>query len=127
MFEQLLQYKDVGLLILRLAVAVIFLYHGLPKLKNSQEMAKSMGWPARAVLALGAAESLSAAGLIFGFYMQTAALVLAIVMAGAIYLKTMKWNVSFSAFDKTGWEFDLILLAANIAILLTGGGSIKLF
>jgi len=26
--------------------------------------------------------------------------------------------------DKTGWEFDLILLAANVAILLSGGGSI---
>jgi len=32
--------------------------------------------------------------------------------------------VPFAAMDKTGWEFDLILLFASIAILLGGGGSI---
>ena len=59
-------------------------------------------------------------GLIFGIYTQVAALLLAIVMIGAIKMKAMRWHVPFIGMTNTGWEFDLILLAANIAILLTG-------
>ena len=124
MFEQLMQYNNVGLLVLRLAVAVIFIYHALPKLKNAKGMAQMMGVSAVMVFILGAVEFLSAVGLIIGFYTQLSALLLAIVMLGAILMKTMKWGAPFSAMDKTGWEFDLILLAANIAILLGGGGTI---
>jgi len=124
MFEQLTQYNDVGLLILRLAVAVIFIYHALPKLKNAKGMAQMVGMPAGMIFMLGAVELLSSLSLMLGFYTQLAALLLTIVMIGAIGMKTMKWSVSFAAIDKTGWEFDFILLAANIAILFGGGGSI---
>jgi uncharacterized membrane protein YphA (DoxX/SURF4 family) len=87
-------------------------------------MAQMVGMPAGMIFMLGTVELLSSLGLILGFYTQLAALLLAIVMVGAIGMKTMKWGVPFAAMDKTGWEFDLILLAANIAILLGGGGSI---
>lgn len=124
MFEQLTQYNNVGLLVLRLAVAVIFLYHALPKLKDSKGMAQMVGMPAGMIFMLGLVELLSSVGLIFGIYTQLSALLLAIVMVGATGMKTMKWGVPFAAMDKTGWEFDFILLAANIAILLNGGGVI---
>lgn len=124
MFEQLTQYNDIGLLILRFTVAAIFIYHALPKLKNAKGMAQAVGMSTGAVFMLGAVEFLSSVALVLGIYTQLGALLLGVVMAGAIYLKTMKWRVPFSATDKTGWEFDLILLAANIAILLNGGGSI---
>jgi len=124
MFEQLTQYNDIGLLLLRLAVAIIFTYHALPKLKNAKGMAQMMGMPAGMIFMLGGVEFLSSVGLALGVYTQLAAALLAIVMIGAIYFKTVKWHMSFAAMDKTGWEFDLILLAANIAILLSGGGSI---
>ena len=123
MFEQLTQYNDIGLLILRLTVAVIFIYHALPKLKNAKGMAQMMGMPAGMILMLGGIEFLSSVGLVLGIYTQLAAALLAIVMIGAIYFKTVKWHMPFAAMDKTGWEFDLILLAASIAILLNGGGS----
>ena len=123
MFEQLTQYNDIGLLILRLTVAVIFIYHALPKLKNAKGMAQMMGMPAGMILMLGVIEFLSSVGLVLGIYTQLAAALLAIVMIGAIYFKTVKWHMAFAAMDKTGWEFDLILLAASIAILLNGGGS----
>ncbi len=126
MFEQLLQYSDLGLFLLRLVVAVIFAYHALPKLKNAGGMAQMMAMPAGMIFMLGLVELLSSAGLILGVYAQLSALLLAIVMIGAIGMKTMKWGVAFAAHDKTGWEFDLALLAANIAILLNGGGSIGL-
>jgi len=124
MFEQLIQYNDIGLLILRLAVAAIFIYHAAPKLKNAKGMAQMVGMPAGMIGILGAVEFLSSLGMIFGIYTQLAAVLLGIVMIGAIGMKIMKWHVPFAAMDKTGWEFDLILLAANIVILLGGGGSI---
>ena len=126
MFEQLTQYDNIGLLVLRLAVAVIFIYHAMPKLKNAKGMAQMMGMPAGMIFMLGAVELLSSLGLIFGIYTQLAALLLGIVMFGAIGMKTMKWGVPFAAMDKTGWEFDLILLAANMTLLLGGRGSIAI-
>lgn len=127
MFEALLQYGDLGLLVLRLAIAAIFIYHALPKLKSSQAMAQGIGMAPGMVTGLGVVELVSSLGLIFGIYTQLAALLLGIVMIGAIYFKTQKWHVPFLAMDKTGWEFDFILLAASIAVLLTGGGSIGLW
>lgn len=124
MFEQLTQYDNIGFLILRLAVAIIFIYHAMPKLKNAKGMAQMIGMPAGMIFMLGAVELMSSLGMVFGIYTQLAAALLAVVMIGAIYFKTAKWHISFAAMDKTGWEFDLILLAANIAILLGGGGSI---
>lgn len=76
------------------------------------------------IIVLGIVEMISALYLIFGFYTQLGALLLSCVMVGAITIKITKWGVMFSAADRTGWEFDLILLTANIAILLVGGGSI---
>jgi len=124
MLAQLLQYNDVGLLLLRITIAIIFLYHGLPKLSKAKAMSAMMGMPAGMIFMLGVVEILASLGIAFGVFTQVSALLLAIVMVGAIGTKIMKWNVPFAAMDKTGWEFDLILLFASIAILLGGGGSI---
>lgn len=127
MIFDLMQYQDFAFLILRLVIAVIFLYHSWPKLKNPNAMAQGIGWPTAGVFILGAVELLSSVGIILGIYTQISALLLSVIMLGAIGMKIMKWKVPFSAYDKTGWEFDLILLAANILILIVGGGTIGVF
>ena len=124
MLFELNQYSDVSFLVLRLVIAVIFIYHALPKLTSAKGMSLAMGAPASMIFVLGIVEFVSSLGMIFGAYIQLAALLLAIVMIGAIYFKTMKWRVPFAAMDKTGWEFDLILLAANLFILVHGGGAV---
>ncbi len=121
--NQLLQYHDYGLLILRLAVAVVFIYHAIPKLKNPQGMAAGLGWKSWQVRFLGLVECVSALTLIVGRFTQIGAILLALVMIGAMYHKMFKWHTGFSAQDKTGWEFDFVLFAANILILLSGAGS----
>lgn len=124
MILELNQYSDFAFLILRLAIAAIFIYHALPKLKNASGMAQMVGMPTGMIFMLGSVEFLSSIGMILGVYIQFAALLLAIVMVGAIYFKIAKWHVPFGAMDKTGWEFDLILLAVNIFLFVNGGGAI---
>lgn len=87
-------------------------------------MAQMIGMPVGMIFALSLVELLSSVGMVFGIYLQVAALLLSIVMIGAIGMKTMKWSVPFAAMDKTGWEFDLILLTANVFLLINGGGAI---
>lgn len=125
-FPQLLQYSDVGLLVLRLAIASVFLIHASMKLKNSNAMALAMGMEGKGMMifAFGIIETVSALALAIGLYTQLAALVISFVMIGAIVIKKMKWHVPFISMKATGWEFDFIVLAAAIAILLTGGGDI---
>ena len=124
MLLELNQYSDISFLVLRLVIAAIFIYHSLPKLKGAKMMSQAMGMPAGMIFMLGGIEFLSSLGMIFGVYVQIAAFLLAMVMVGAIYFKMAKWHIPFGAMDKTGWEFDLILLAANIILLVNGGGAI---
>ena len=86
-------------------------------------MAQGMGMPAAAIFILGLMETLSSLAMITGILLRPAAILLSIVMLGAIYMKIKKWHLPFSTLNATGWEFDLILLAANLAILITGGGT----
>lgn len=124
MIFELNQYSDIAFLILRLVIAAIFIYHALPKLKSAKAMSQMMGMPAGMIFMLGMIEFVSSLGMVFGFYIQIAAFLLAMVMVGAIYFKIAKWRVPFGSMDKTGWEFDLILLATNIFLLVNGGGVI---
>lgn len=126
MLLQLTQYGDISFLILRMAIAAIFAYHALPKLMGAKMMATAMGAPAAMVLMIGTIEMFSAVGMLLGIYIQIAALLLSIIMIGAILMKITKWGSPFTAMDKTGWEFDMILLAANIVIIVNGGGALIL-
>ena len=117
MLTNLLQYGALGSFLLRLAMALIFNYHGIPKVSKPEQMALGLGWPSMAVRALGIVEIVSSVWLIFGIYTQFAALALAFVMIGAIYMKVAKWKIPFWSHDNTGWEFDFILLAVAIFFL----------
>lgn len=105
-----------GLFLLRLAVGVIFIYHAIPKLREPKSMASAIGWNFNQVLGLGIMEFIGGLSLIGGVGTQFSALVLAVIMTGAIYHKIKKWHVPFMAPNATGWEFDLVLLAANLTI-----------
>ncbi len=127
-FSDFTLYSAYGYLAIRLAVGIIFIYHAMPKLKDPKVMAKGMGMEKMTMLpmVLGGFEFISGLAMILGTYVQEAALILIIVMTGALYFKISKWKVPFSAYDKPGWEFDFVLLAANIFILVNGGGPISL-
>jgi uncharacterized membrane protein YphA (DoxX/SURF4 family) len=106
------------LFLLRLAVGVIFIFHAVPKLRDSNKMAGAMGWMPGQILGLGLVEFISAIGLIGGLAVRFSALLLSAVMVGAIYHKMKKWHVPFMSPTTTGWEFDFMILAATLTIYL---------
>lgn len=117
---------QLGFLALRLVLGAVFFVHGVPKLKNASQMAQGMGKPSSFIMLLGLVEVASATLVTLGAWEQLGALGISIVMLGAIYYKMFKWHIPFMAPQSTGWEFDLIFLAAALVILLNGDGGLTL-
>lgn len=111
---------NISLLILRLVIGVVFLYHGSSKLKNSKMMAQDMGMPSMMPFILGLLESIAGLGLILGIFVEIFAIFLGIVMLGAIFMKIFKWHMPFAISQKPGWSIDLIILASIIVIYFSG-------
>ncbi len=114
MIPFLFEHADAGILVLRLAIAAIFLVHGVKKLDG--KMGGFMTF-------IGVAETLGGVALLAGVLTQLAALGLAIIMIGATYKKIVEWKVPFTAMDKMGWEFDLSLFGACVALMTLGSGA----
>ena len=126
MFPQLTQYADVGILLLRLMVALILATSGWSHLKDPEGRGKSIGMSKGFTVFLGAAELLGALGVAFGVVTQVAALGLILIMLGAIQKKISVWHTGFWGKNSTGWHYDLMLIVMNIAIILTNGGKYSL-
>lgn len=110
--------ESIGLLILRIALFFIFIYHGSQKLFGKQTP--------RGFRFLGFVEFVSAIAVLLGFWTEIAGIIFAIVMLGAIYLKITKWKVSFASQKTTGWEFDMLIFASALTLAFLGAGSISL-
>lgn len=118
-----------GLLALRLAVGSVFLFHGIQKWALWGEAPSSASLTPNMLNImkfLSIVEPLGGAALILGFLTQFAAIGLGLIMLGAIYFKMQVWNMPFAAQSATGWEFDLVLLAASIQLLFSGAGKYSL-
>jgi putative oxidoreductase len=126
-FPQLSRFLDVALLLMRLMVGVVFLTGGLNHLKNPQERSKDIGMSKGFTIFLGAAEVAGSLGVIFGVFAQLAALGLTVMILGAIQKKILVWHTGFWGSSGTnGWSYDAMLLAMNLVIVTTGGGSLSL-
>ena len=125
-FPQLLQLQDVALLGLRLVVAIVFGASGYFHLKDPVGRAKSVELSPAVTAGLGAAEALASLGLVTGILIQPAALGLILVSMGAIQKKALTWKTGFWGEKAGGWHYDLMLLAMNLVILCTAGGSLVL-
>lgn len=132
MIWDLADQAEWGLLALRVAVGVIFIVHGWPKITGARGMAAAMGGgEAKPVMVgvftiQGLVEAVGGLLLILGVLTQLVAVAFAIIMIGAIVLKNTQWKTGFMSQQTTGWEFDLVLLAANILLFLTGPGELAI-
>ncbi len=120
LFPALTRFADLGLLLLRLMVALVFITSGWKHLKNPAERSKSIGMSKGVTVFLGATEFLGSLGIAFGVLTQLAAFGLILVMLGAIQKKIFVWHIAFWA--NNGWNYDLMLVVMNLVIVFTAGG-----
>ena len=125
-FPELLRFADVGLLLLRLMVASVFVASGVNHLKDPTERAKSIGASRGFTIFVGTAELLGGVGVALGIFTQLAAIGLMLLMLGAIQKKIFVWKTGFWGGRTYGWHYDLMLLVMNLVILVTGGGKLLL-
>src|SRR5579863_128854 len=120
MFPQLARFSDLGLLLMRLMVGLVFATSGYSHLKDPAARAKDIGVSKPFTIFLGIAEVSGALGVAFGVLTQLAAFGLILIMLGAIQKKIFVWHIAFWA--NNGWNYDLMLVVMNLAIVFTAGG-----
>ena len=128
LFTASYQLMDIGLLVLRVAVAAVFLTHGITKASfwtGHSLSARSRSF-ARIMRLLAIMEPICAVFVMAGALARFTAWGLSAVSLGAIYYKIEMLHASFMSTDKTGWEFDVILLAASAALVFAGAGALSI-
>ncbi len=117
---------DTGKLILRLALGILILLHGIAKLSSGvggiAGMLTSSGLPSGLAYLVYVGEVLAPILLIVGLFTRPAALVIAINMIFAIYLAHA--SQLFGLTKNGGWALELqgMFLFAAIAVAFLGAG-----
>ena len=115
--------NDVVFIGLRSAIGVIFILHGISKFDPGfASNLPNMGLPAEMQIPIALAELIPGILLIIGVLSRLSASLISIIMLGAIFIIKGASSVT----GKGGIEFDLILLASALLIMITGPGKISL-
>lgn len=115
--------NDVVFMGLRSSIGVIFILHGMMKFNPGFANAlPNMGLPPEMQIPIALAEVVPGILLIIGVLSRFSGALLSIVMIGAIF--HVKGAQSMTG--DGGVEFDVILLAASLVIMITGPGRISL-
>ena len=116
-----MKYKSCAILLLRIAVGVVFVYHGWDKIQN---MADYQGF--FNTIGLGSwlafvayVELLAGVALIIGFNTRIAAMLGLIVMLVAIM--KVHWMHGFNSMQG-GYEYAFVLCLNFIALMILGSG-----
>ncbi len=124
--------------LLRLALGLVILPHGLQKVfgwfgggglaGTAGFFEQGLGVPVILASLVIAAEFLGALGLITGFLSRVSAAGIGMVMIGAVYL--VHWNVGFfmnwsGGQSGEGFEYHILALALALAVVVRGGGSLS--
>jgi len=118
--------RPLGLLVLRLALGLIFVYHGWPKLfGDAHRYAESfaqLGFANGTSYAIGALEVFGGGLLAVGFFTRPMALLLAIEMGVAIW----KVHSGKGYLAVNEYQFALVCGAAALALSTCGAGAASL-
>ena len=121
-------FRPLGLLVLRIALGIIFLSHGYPKLAHLRGGTQMQGFfvehglPGYFAYLAGVIETFGGGLLLLGLFTRAAALLLGIEMCVAIW-KVHSGHGYLAVHD---YEFPLALAAACFALATVGAGLISL-
>lgn len=113
---------DLGLLLLRVAIAIVFITNGWQKLQNTTMVIGffgSIGFPPFMAYLVILIELLGGILMLLGFFVRPVGILLAIVMATAI--ATVHGKNGF--LGAGGYQFTLTLLLACLSIASAGAGT----
>ena len=109
---------------IRASIGAIFIVHSLKKFDPSwQEWLISIGIPPELQLPIALAEFIGGIFLVTGILTRITGAVFSVILLGAIF--HIRWENGFFV-SKGGWEWDLIMLAAVLAIMVAGPGRISI-
>jgi len=109
---------------IRASIGAIFTIHSLKKFDpNWQEWLMSIGIPPEMQLPIALAEFIGGILLIIGVLTRVTGSVFAVILLGAIF--HIRWENGFFV-SQGGWEWDLVMLAAVLAIIVAGPGRISI-
>jgi len=113
---------NLASLVLRLAVGILFIVHGYPKLTSQRKMGaefmKSTGMPTWMASFAGVAEFFGGLALILGLLTPVISLLFVLWMISTTWFAKAKLHKKLQG----GYEFDISLLAASLAIVILGSG-----
>ena len=102
MFPALSRFTDLGILLLRLMIGVVFVTSGYSHLKDPEGRSKSIGMSKGFTVFLGLAEVAGGLGVAAGVLSQIAALGLILIMLGAIQKKCLCGTPGFGGRSRRG-------------------------
>ena len=106
------------------SIGITFIVHSLKKFDPSwQEWLISIGIPPEMQLPIALAEFIGGILLVVGVLTRITGAVLGVILLGAIF--HIRWENGFFV-SKGGWEWDLVMLAAVLAIIAAGPGRISI-
>jgi putative oxidoreductase len=124
--RSLQKLEPLALLLLRVALGIIFIYHGYPKLfghtRETVETFAHMGFPRYFAYVAGIIEFFGGCILVLGLFVRIAGLLLAGEMAIAL------WKVHGILSDPRAvghYEFPLVLAVSCFAVACLGAGLIS--
>lgn len=115
--------NDIVFIGLRSVIGVIFIAHGISKFNPGfADFLPNMGLPPEMQIPIALAELVPGILLIAGVFSRLSASLLSVIMLGAIFHVKGAQNLTGDG----GVEFDLILLASLLIIMIVGPGRISL-
>ena len=124
--QALEKLRPVALLLLRVALGVVFVYHGYPKLfghtRQTMDAFSHMGFPPYFAYLAGVIEFFGGCLLIIGLFARIAGLLIAAEMAVAL---VQVHNILEDPRAVHSYEFPLVLAVSAFALASLGAGLIS--
>ena len=106
------------------SIGAIFIVHSIKKFDPSwQEWLISIGLPPEMQLPIALAEFLGGIFLIVGIFTRISGAIFSVILLGAIF--HIRWENGFFV-SQGGWEWDLVMLAAVLSIIVVGPGRLSI-
>ncbi|QQE12835.1 DoxX family protein [Planctomycetota bacterium] len=124
-------FNDIGLLILRLALGILMLFHGIAKMSEGIGDIKldlaDNGLPEIMAYGVHLGETVAPILIIVGFLIRPAAAIFAFTMIMAVYLTDGISGFSLNDYGGVEIELNLLYMFGALALCFTGAGRLSLW